>query len=144
MNTSVPNSMPQAATTPMGTAPPVSTFGQPTQSISVAQPSTTVPGNQPVPEEKLNARQQRQKAEILDHKAAGEQNLEREEKLEISGKDARYMMMQKLARGSPVSYLKKKNKSKGVLIVFFFIYLIPKSRFCQFRVPLFQNHHVSP
>ena len=36
--------------------------------------------------------------ELLDHKLAGEQNLEREEKLEISGKDARYMMMQKLAR----------------------------------------------
>ena len=137
MNTSVPNSMPQAATTPMGTAPPVSTFGQPTQSTSVAQPSTTVPGNQPVPEEKLNARQQRQKAEILDHKAAGEQNLEREEKLEISGKDARYMMMQKLARGSPVRYFSNyylqndfnrkvilKNKSKGVLIVSFIIYLV--------------------
>ena len=38
--------------------------------------------------------------ELLDHRLAGEQNLEREEKLEISGKDARYMMMQKLARVS--------------------------------------------
>lgn len=89
---------------------PISTFGQPTPSASVGySSSTTTPNNQPVPEEKLNARQQRQKAEILDHKAAGEQNLEREEKLEISGKDARYMMMQKLARGSPSGILVLRN-----------------------------------
>lgn len=59
--------------------------------------------NQPVPEEKLTVEQSRKKQEALDHKAAGEGNLEREEKLEISGKDARYMMMQKLARQTAVS-----------------------------------------
>lgn len=71
-------------------------------SLSHNEHSTS--GSQPVPEEKLNSRQQRKKQELMDHKAAGEQNLEREEKLEISGKDARYMMMQKLARGSPVLF----------------------------------------
>lgn len=58
--------------------------------------------SQPMPEEKLTASQSRKKMELLDHKAAGEGNLEREEKLEISGKDARYMMMQKLARQNTV------------------------------------------
>ena len=34
---------------------------------------------------------------------ASEQNLSREENMQISGKEARYMMMQKLARESRVS-----------------------------------------
>jgi len=76
-------------------------------SLSHNEHSTS--GSQPVPEEKLNSRQQRKKQELMDHKAAGEQNLEREEKLEISGKDARYMMMQKLARGSPSGILVLRN-----------------------------------
>jgi len=57
-------------------------------------------GSAPVADEKMSIEQQKKKQEVLDHKFAGEQNLEREEKLEISGKDARYMMMQKLARAS--------------------------------------------
>ncbi|XP_065648745.1 poly(U)-binding-splicing factor PUF60 isoform X5 [Hydra vulgaris] len=84
---------------------PVS-YSQSTSSLN--NTSYPTPGNQPVPEERLTSRQQRKKQELLDHKHAGEQNLEREEKLEISGKDARYMMMQKLARSgsSPVLVLK--------------------------------------
>ena len=84
----------------------VSSYGQATSAMStiIASP-LAIAGNKPVPEEKLNARQQRKKQELMDHKAAGEQNLEREEKLEISGKDARYMMMQKLARGGAVKIL---------------------------------------
>ena len=79
---------------------PVS-YGQSTSILNNSSYQT--PGNHPVPEERLTSRQQRKKQELLDHKHAGEQNLEREEKLEISGKDARYMMMQKLARSGSVS-----------------------------------------
>ena len=88
-------------------SPTVSSYGQPTPGMSSVMPTSQQmsSGNQPTPEEKLTSRQQRKKQELLDHKAAGEQNLEREEKLEISGKDARYMMMQKLARGAPVGFL---------------------------------------
>ena len=83
-------------------SPIVSSYGQTTAGMSTMMPPQNTSGGQPVPEEKLTSRQQRKKQELMDHKAAGEQNLEREEKLEISGKDARYMMMQKLARGAPV------------------------------------------
>ena len=75
-------------------------------SAAVANPSVaafltpSVAGSQPMADEKMSFEQQKKKQEVLDHKLAGEQNLEREEKLEISGKDARYMMMQKLARVS--------------------------------------------
>lgn len=82
-------------------SPVVSSNGQTSSAMSTMLSSQSS-GNQPVPEEKLNSRQQRKKQELLDHKHAGEQNLEREEKLEISGKDARYMMMQKLSRGAAV------------------------------------------
>lgn len=78
--------------------PSTAAASNPSPAMSMAQPNRS----QPVPEEKLTAHQSRKKQELLDHKAAGEGNLEREEKLEISGKDARYMMMQKLARQNTV------------------------------------------
>lgn len=80
-------------------SPVVSSQGQPT-SMTTLMTQPLIGRNQPVPEEKLTANQARKKQELMDHKVAGEGNLEREEKLEISGKDARYMMMQKLARQS--------------------------------------------
>ncbi|XP_057307657.1 poly(U)-binding-splicing factor PUF60-like isoform X2 [Hydractinia symbiolongicarpus] len=89
-------------------SPVVSSNGQTSSAMSTMLSSQSS-GNQPVPEEKLNARQQRKKQELLDHKHAGEQNLEREEKLEISGKDARYMMMQKLSRGAASGVLVLRN-----------------------------------
>jgi len=68
------------------------------------------------PDEKMTMEQQKKKQELLDHKLAGEQNLEREEKLEISGKDARYMMMQKLARlsGSGIVVLRNMVTSEEI------------------------------
>ena len=83
------------------TSQPVASMAQPTPPTATS--NGTASRNQPVPEEKLTASQSRAKQELMDHKAAGEGNLEREEKLEISGKDARYMMMQKLARQTAVS-----------------------------------------
>ena len=74
--------------------PPATSIGQPTSLMSMSN----LGRNQPIPEEQLTTDQSRIKQGLMDHKAAGEGNLEREEKLEISGKDARYMMMQKLAR----------------------------------------------
>ena len=74
--------------------PPATSIGQPTTLMSMSN----LGRNQPIPEEQLTTDQSRIKQGLMDHKAAGEGNLEREEKLEISGKDARYMMMQKLAR----------------------------------------------
>lgn len=79
--------------TPTGVNPPPGLTAS-----TILSPTLPAVGNQPTPEEKLTLDQQKKKAEVLDHALAGEQNLEREEKLEISGKDARYMMMQKLAR----------------------------------------------
>ena len=79
---------------PTPSVQPMATLAQPTPLMSI----NTMSRNQPVPEEQLTAGQSKIKQELMDHKAAGEGNLEREEKLEISGKDARYMMMQKLAR----------------------------------------------
>jgi len=78
-----------SATTTVTSNPSVAAFLNP-----------SVAGSQPVADEKMSFEAQQKKQEVLDHKLAGEQNLEREEKLEISGKDARYMMMQKLARVS--------------------------------------------
>lgn len=81
--------------------PPAASIGQPTPLTSMG----SLGRNQPIPEEQLTTDQSRIKQGLMDHKAAGEGNLEREEKLEISGKDARYMMMQKLARQqTAVSY----------------------------------------
>jgi len=79
--------------------PPVTSSGQPTPLMSMSN----LGRNQPIPEEQLTTDQSRIKQGLMDHKAAGEGNLEREEKLEISGKDARYMMMQKLARHQAAS-----------------------------------------
>ena len=73
---------------------PAASLAQPTPLMSTG----ILARNQPIPEEQLTTDQSRIKQGLMDHKAAGEGNLEREEKLEISGKDARYMMMQKLAR----------------------------------------------
>lgn len=90
-------------------SPTVSSVGEITSSTATMMSSTApVGGNVPTPDEKMTIDQQKKKQELLDHKLAGEQNLEREEKLEISGKDARYMMMQKLARvtGSGVVVLR--------------------------------------
>ena len=83
------SAMSVSAATSKTTTNPVSSFLTP-----------AIAGNQPVADEKMSFEQQKKKQEVLDHKLAGEGNLEREEKLEISGKDARYMMMQKLARVS--------------------------------------------
>lgn len=80
-------------------SPTVSTQGQITPGVTTFM-NSAVGSSQPTPDEKMTLDQQKKKQELLDHKLAGEQNLEREEKLEISGKDARYMMMQKLARVS--------------------------------------------
>ncbi|XP_066915151.1 poly(U)-binding-splicing factor PUF60-like isoform X1 [Clytia hemisphaerica] len=92
---------------PQMTAQPVASMAQPTPPTATS--NGTAPRNQPVPEEKLTASQSRAKQELMDHKAAGEGNLEREEKLEISGKDARYMMMQKLARQSASAVIVLRN-----------------------------------
>lgn len=91
-------------------SPMVASQAQPTPVASTLLSSTTTASrNQAVPEEKLTADQARKKHELMDHKAAGEGNLEREEKLEISGKDARYMMMQKLARQTASSVIVLRN-----------------------------------
>ena len=64
--------------------------------------------NQPITDEQMSLELQRKKQEALDHKLAGE-NIGREEKLEISGKDARYMMMQKLTRAPTTGILVLRN-----------------------------------
>jgi len=80
-------------------SPQLSSYGQSTTAMS-----TTV-SSQPIHSAILNRmesdvdRDQKKMDALMQQKPVGE-NLEREEKLEISGKDARYMMMQKLARGS--------------------------------------------
>lgn len=67
----------------------------------------TISQNQFVPEGKLK------KTELLHYKIIGELNLEREEKLQISGKDDRYMMMQKLNRKSRSGVVVLRNMVSG-------------------------------
>ena len=110
-----------AATSPMAPSAqsPVSTLGQPTLAAvtgMIPPVSAAAPG---VPTTQQSVRQQQQQSmnppipqpqlDLLDQKAGKEQNLAREENLEISGKDARYIMMQKLARNSTSPVLVLRN-----------------------------------